>query len=327
MISKTWIVLPLVAVGAALGGYYYWQTHIASQLPENIASSNGRIEANQINIATKLAGRVSEVLVQEGDMVDMGQVVARLDSVQLTAQLKSSEAVVRRLERVQDEAKSSVDRYKSQLDLAEQMLDRTKKLHDEGFASTEKLQQRHSEFQSAHAAYISSLANVEQSIEAINAAEQEARRVRSLFEDTILAAPLRGRVQYRLTEPGEVLAAGGNIVTLLDLADVYMTIFLPADEAGRVAIGGPARIILDPVPQYVIPATVSFVATQAQFTPRTVETAEEREKLMFRVKIRIDPTLLRKHEDRVKAGVRGVAYVSLSGTNDWPDYLRVKLPE
>jgi HlyD family secretion protein len=324
---KSWIVLSLVVVFAALGSYYYWSVHIASQLPAYIASSNGRIEANQVNIATKLAGRITELYVREGDMVDKDQVLARLDSRQLAAQLKTVEAEERRLERAEEEAKSSVDRYKSQLELAEQMLERTRKLHAEGFATTEKLQQRNTEYQSAHAAYMSALSGVDQSVEAINAAKQEVRRVGSLLGDTIISSPIRGRVQYRLAEPGEVLPAGGNLLTLLDLADVYMTVFLPARDAGRLAIGSDARLVLDPVPDYVIPAKVSFVATQAQFTPRTVETADEREKLMFRVKISIDPSLLRKYESRVKAGVRGIAYVNLEVDGEWPETLQIKLPE
>ena len=106
-----------------------------------------------------------------------------------------------------------------------------------------------------------------------------------------------------------------------------MTVFLPAQIVGQLAVGDEARIVLDPVPQYVIPAQISFVAAQAQFTPKSVETAEERAKLMFRVKLTIDPGLLRKYEDRVKAGVRGLAYVRVSGDLDWPGNLQVKLPE
>ena len=117
---------------------------------------------------------------------------------------------------------------------------------------------------------------------------------------------------YRLAEPGEVLAAGGKVLTVLELTDVYMTIFLPTALAGRIAVGSEARIVLDAVPQYVIPATVSFVAARAQFTPKDVETRTEREKLMFRVKVRIDPELLTKYRDQVKTGLPGVAYVRLN---------------
>jgi len=84
-----------------------------------------------------------------------------------------------------------------------------------------------------------------------------------------------------VAQPGEVLPAGGKILTILDLSDVYMTFFLPETLAGRVAIGAETRVVLDAAPQYVFPAKVSFVASVAQFTPKTVETATERQKLVF----------------------------------------------
>jgi HlyD family secretion protein len=324
---KRWGVIVVVIAVLGGGGYYYWKTEIAARLPDGIVASNGRIEATQINIATKLAGRVTEITVNEGDMVEKGQVLARLDADAVTAQLKSAEANVRRLMRSREEAEASAKSYQSQLKLAGQMLDRARKLNKESFASVETLQQRTTEFHAAEAAYTSALARVAETTEAINAAEQDVLQVKTLFDDTVLTAPIRGRVQYRLVEPGEVVAAGGNLLTILNLADVYMTVFLPADEAGPLAIGSDARLILDPVPQYVIPAKVSFVAADAQFTPKAVETAEERAKLMFRVKISIDPTLLRKYEERVKAGVRGIAYVRIPPADSWPVGLQVALPE
>lgn len=84
---------------------------------------------------------------------------------------------------------------------------------------------------------------------------------------------------------------------------------------------------LDPVPEYVIPATVSFVATEAQFTPKTVETAEERQKLMFRVKLQVDPKVLERYHRQVKTGVRGIGFVRTSPSIAWPDNLVVKLPQ
>jgi HlyD family secretion protein len=113
---------------------------------------------------------------------------------------------------------------------------------------------------------------------------------------------------------------------MVDLVDVYMTFFLPANQAGRVVLGQEARLVLDAVPQYVIPARVSYVASVAQFTPKTVETASEREKLMFRVKARIDPELLKKYMTAVKTGVPGMAYLRLDQEAVWPEQLDVKVP-
>jgi HlyD family secretion protein len=84
---------------------------------------------------------------------------------------------------------------------------------------------------------------------------------------------------------------------------------------------------LDPFPQYVIPAKVSFVAADAQFTPKSVETVEEREKLMFRIKLQIDPSLLGKYHNQVKTGLRGMGFVHTDSAQPWSNDLAVKLPQ
>ena len=160
---------------------------------------------------------------------------------------------------------------------------------------------------------------------AIAAAAARIERIRADVTDSTLITPIRGRVLYRVAEPGEVLPAGGKVVTVLELSDVYMTIFLPTEEAGRTVIGAEGRIVLDAAPHLVIPAAVSFVAPRAQFTPKEVETRTEREKLMFRVKVRIDPDLLAKNVEKVKTGLPGVAYVRLDPNAEWPERLHVKL--
>ena len=168
---------------------------------------------------------------------------------------------------------------------------------------------------------------ITKAIAAIDASLASIEKIKTLIADGMLKSPIAGRVLYRLAEPGEVLAAGGKVLTVLELTDVYMTIFLPTALAGRIAVGSEARIVLDAVPQYVIPATISFVAARAQFTPKDVETRTEREKLMFRIKVRIDPELLAKYRDQVKTGLPGVAYVRLTANAAWPEPLHVRLPK
>ncbi|WP_139323409.1 HlyD family efflux transporter periplasmic adaptor subunit, partial [Roseomonas sp. TAS13] len=158
------------------------------------------------------------------------------------------------------------------------------------------------------------------------AAQANAAQVRTLLDDTVLTAPRAGRVLYRLLRSGEVVAAGGRVATLIDPSDVSMIVFLPAEQAGRLAYGAEARLVLDPVPQYVLPAIVSFVAPEAQFTPRQVETAQERGNLMFRVKLRLPASLLQAHIEQVKTGVRGLGFVRLDTTQPWPERLQVRLP-
>jgi len=161
---------------------------------------------------------------------------------------------------------------------------------------------------------------------AIAAAQATIARIDADITDSELRAPRDGRVQYRVAQPGEVLGAGGKVLNMVDLSDVYMTFFLPEQAAGRVALGQDVRIILDAAPQYVIPAKVSFVASTAQFTPKTVETASERQKLMFRVKAQISPALLQQHLTQVKTGLPGVAWLKLDADAAWPANLEVRVP-
>ncbi len=175
----------------------------------------------------------------------------------------------------------------------------------------------------ANAALQAANIKVVESEAAIEAANARIERLQAQMDDSELVAPRDGRVLYRLAESGEVLGAGGKVVTLLDLTDVFMTIFLPTADATLVDVGSEARILLDARPDLAIPARVSFVAARSQFTPREVETRTEREKLMFRVKVKIDPRLLEKYAERVKTGVPGAAYVQLDPEVDWPEYLQV----
>ncbi|PRH84801.1 efflux transporter periplasmic adaptor subunit [Labrys okinawensis] len=304
-----------------------WNGSGRAALPADIASSNGRIEAEHVLVAAKFAGRVAEVLVEEGQTVEAGSVVARMDVTDLQAQLAGTRAQVRRAEKTIAEAEAALAQRESELVLAHQELDRASTLATRGYGTTQQLDLRRSQLNVAEAAKKAGIANLDEANAAADAARAEVARVSSLVDDAVLTAPRRGRIEYKLVQSGEVVAAGAPVVTLLDLSDVYMTIFLPSRAAGRLALGDEARIILDAAPDYVVPATVSFVATDAQFTPKAVETADEREKLMFRVKLRIAPTLLRQYEARVKTGVRGVAYVRTSQTAAWPDRLVVKLPQ
>jgi len=121
-----------------------------------------------------------------------------------------------------------------------------------------------------------------------------------------------------------VLPAGGKVLALIDLSDVYMYVCLPESVAGKVPLGADARIVLDAVPEYPIRAVVSYVSPSAQFTPKTVETAEERHNLTFRVKLQIDKKRLRQYEPFVKTGIPGMGYVRYDSGAEWPPMLQYK---
>jgi HlyD family secretion protein len=312
-------------IAAAVAGLGWWYMKPAP-LPPGLTVANGRIEATQIDIASKLPGRVRDVLVVEGDFVEQGHVVATMDTQALQAELHQAEAQVTQAQNAVATARAIVAQRQSELAYAQSTLKRSEDLVAKGFVSPQKLDADRSAMLTAQAALLAARSQVVQARSAIDAAQAAAQRIGVDIADSVLRAPRDGRVQYRLAEPGEVLAGGGKVVSLLDLSDVYMTLFLPETVAGKLAIGAEARLVLDAAPQYVIPAKVSFVAAEAQFTPKTVETSSERQKLTFRVKAHIDRDLLRQYRTRVKTGMPGVAYVPITPNVLWPDTLQVKLP-
>ena len=296
-------------------------------LPAGFASANGRIESEKVEIATKWPGRIAEVLVKEGDIVEQGQVLARIEVTDTKAQMLAAQAQERRAEQARTLAEAVIAQRESERILAMQELARAEALFAKGFASAEIQDLRRSAVNVADAALNAAKASQADAIGAIDAARAEIARIQSVLDDMELKAPRRGRIEYKLAQAGEVLGAGSRVLTLIDLTDLYMTVFVPSDVAALLAYNDDARLIIDAIPQYVVPAKVSFVASEAQFTPKTVETKEEREKLMFRVKLSLPPDLLRKYEKEAKTGVRGMAYLRVARDKSWPENLAVKLPQ
>ena len=161
----------------------------------------------------------------------------------------------------------------------------------------------------------------------VDAAKAVAEEISTSIDDGELSSTVFGRVLYRLAEPGEVLGNGGKILTLVNYENIYMEVFLPAHQAHLVNVGSEARLKLD-IWDFGIPAMVSFVSPESQFTPKQVETTSERDKLMFRVKVRASQELIMHNIERIKAGLRGVAYLHLDGfpEPDW-SFLKDMPPE
>jgi HlyD family secretion protein len=354
-LNKTWLLRMAIVAVVAGAAFLAWQYLQPKRLPEGIAAGNGRLEAVEIDVAAKTAGRIQEILVDEGDFVTAGQLLARMDTAVLEAQLREAEAQRERARIGVETAQSQVTQRQSErtaaqavvaqrdaeLDAAQRRLVRTEALAPSGTVPLQTLDDDRARCEGAKAAVSAAQAQratAESAIgfakseviaarSAVDAAIATSQRIQADIDDSALRSPRDGRVQYRVAQPGEVLSAGGVVLNLVDLGDVYMTFYLPTKASGRVAIGAEVRLVLDAAPQYVIPAQISFVADVAQFTPKTVETAEERQKLMFRVKARIDPDLLKQHLRQVKTGLPGMAYVRLNQQAEWPPQLKVRLPQ
>lgn len=314
----------LWVVVLCLAGSLYYYSEKQRHVPDYIAASNGRIEAQTVDVATRSGGRVQTVDVEEGSMVKEGDIVATIDLNHMAAQLEGAKANVRGAMKQEQEAAADVAKAKSALTLAEKEYARLSRLVKEGAVSRSRTDQALNDKNAAKSSLGASEQRLLAAKETVAAARAEVDRQQDLLQDKDLKAPRAGRVLYKLVEPGEVVGNGGKIVTLIDLTDVYLTAFYPTEVAGKLHLGDEARIIVDAMPDVVIPAYISYVSPEAQFTPRQVETKSEREKMTFRVKVRIPAPLLRKHLDMVKTGVPGDAYVRTEKDAPWPDFLTVR---
>jgi HlyD family secretion protein len=315
------VAIIIVAAGGGAAAYLYLSK---PALPPGFAGGNGRLEAKQVDIATKYPGRIKTVLADEGDTVDAGQIVATMDTEPLEAQLREAEAKIREAQDNRRTALAEVAVKQSELAFSEKQYKRSKELVVRGAVSEQERDIDLSRLEVARSAVIGAKAQAVRTQSAIDAATAESERLKAEIKDSVLKAPIRGRVQNRLAEPGEVLGGGGKVLALVDLSDVYMYVFLPSLDAGKVALGSEARIVLDAAPDYPIRAQVSFVSPSAQFTPKTVETAEERHNLTFRVKLQLDANRLRQFEPFVKVGIPGMGYVRFDSGLPWPPMLEVK---
>jgi len=317
------ISVVIVAVAAAVTA---WVVLSNRGLPEGFTGSNGRLEAREVDIAAKYPGRLKQVLADEGDTVTAGQVVATIDTEPLEAQLRSAEARIREAQDNLRSANAQVRVNRAEYDYAAKQYQRSKALVTTGAVSEQERDVDLAKADAAQAALTSAQAQAVRAQSAIDAATGEAERLKAEISDNTLKAPVRARVESRMAEPGEVLGPGGRVLSTYDLSDVYMYIFLPTDAVGKVALGSEARIVLDALPEYPIRAFVSYVSSTAQFTPKTVETAEERHNLSFRVKLQIPPERLRPYEKLVKAGIPGMGYVRFDQRAQWPPNLQLKPP-
>jgi HlyD family secretion protein len=313
-------LLAALAVGGFFG-FKYWR-EMQAALPKGIASGNGRIEAKLVDVAAKEALRVKEVLVDEGQLVGPNDVLVRLDTATLESQLAEANANVAAAEERSAIAKSAIVKSKSEVELAEIELDRARRLFEQNAGSKQDFDQRDSAVKVTKAALGEAEASLRTAKQQIEVAEKNVATIQTRIDDATLTSPVRGRVLYRLAEPGEVLSPGGKALTLVNLEDIYMEIFLPSEEAAKLKVGDEARLTLDHAPGRAAKGHVSFVSPKAQFTPKQVETRSERDKLMFRVKVQVPEELVSAYIENIKTGVRGIAYVKVDESAVWPDWLQ-----
>lgn len=274
-------------------------------------SASGTVEATEADLGFQVPGRIEEIVLREGDAVSGGEVVAYLDATEIravrdaaVAQERAATARLRELERGARpeelaQAESALASARARADEARREAERARTLFEGGAVSRQALDRAETALATAEAAARQAedqAALVRQgprteTLDAQRAMVEQARaqvaRADAGLGFTRLQAPFPGVVSLRHREPGEVVQPGAPVVSVLDPADRWVRIYVPEDRLGRVRIGMPARIVADTWPDRVYEGEVVYIGSQAEFTPRNVQTAEERTKLVYPVKVRI----------------------------------------
>lgn len=347
------VLLAVLLAAAVGGGWWLYQQQESTALPDFVFHSNGRLELNRLDVASLYPGRVERVLVAEGDAVKANEVLVELSSAQSSGQLAAAQAATLRAAELVQRARAGVTQaqqavaradaeiaaYRQQQKVAKLELDNAKQMRREDLVSASELAKRQADFEratasvkAAQAARAEAQAAVAQGQAAVAEAEAgvkqataQADTAASADADMAIRSPLTARVEYRLVEPGTVIGAGSRVISLLDPADVSMNVFLPNATVGGLRVGDEARLVLDGI-DAVFPAQVSFIASEAQFTPKAVETADEREKLVFRVKLKVSADVAQRYDRLLKGGMTGDGYVRRDSSQAWPLALEVRLP-
>ena len=304
--SRVW----LSAAGTAcLAGLFFLSCR--SQKETGAISASGTIEAVEVSVAAKTSGQVKNVFVEEGARVQTGDQLAVVDSDSLAIQLRQAEAGVDLAEsqlqlllkgaRVEDvrQTEEAAKQAEANLFLAGEDLKRIRSLFEKESATAKMKQDAEARCQVAQAQHeaaeqallkIRKLSRPEE-VRAAQARLAQAEAGRDLLKKTIadatIISPTSGIVTHKAVEPGEFVGPGTPLLTISDLDNVRLNIYITEVELGRVRLGQRAEIRIDSHPDRALSGTVVFISPEAEFTPKNVQTREERIKLVYRVKIEI----------------------------------------
>lgn len=313
------ILAGAVLLALAAGGYWAWHHFMRrAELPEWVLRSNGRIEMTRTDIAVKYPGRLASLTVREGDVVQAGQILAAQDESDVLAQLDAARASRERalggLARAQGEQAA----HRSQAELARLNWSETAGLHARDMVSDVELKQRNLALAGETGGLEAASGAIGEARGAIAQADAQIRLVSAIRADLHIRSPGPGRVEYRIAEPGTMMAPGGKLLSIINPEDVYLTIFVPSAVVSRIRIGDEARILPQGFTR-ALPARVGFVSPEAQFTPKYVETANERDNLSYRVKLQIPVEVARRFAGVLKAGMTADGFVRTDPGKAWPD--------
>jgi HlyD family secretion protein len=303
-------LIPVVVLIAVVTAAFLWWRGRSGAENTRLEAS-GTVEATQVDLGFQLPGRLAGVVPREGDEVNVGDTLATLDQSELNArlgsaraQLAAAEARLVELERGSrpeeiTSAAAAVDAAREREQEAAAEAARAGRLFQGGAISRQAFDQAETALAVARAARVQaeqalSIAREGPRAETVNAQRAQVQQaganveqVEAALEQSVIVSPFGARVTVRHREPGEVVPAGAPVVTLLDPSDRWVRIYVPENQIGRVSVGQAAEVRASTFPDRVYPGEVVFIGDVAEFTPRNVQTPEERTRLVYPVKVRI----------------------------------------
>jgi HlyD family secretion protein len=313
---KRFLVYIIIIIVAIVFGYYSYNYYILekTRIPESFIKVNGRIEGNIITAATKIPGRIEEIHFKEGDDVEKGQLLAVLSSDELSAQKRAASALIKqyfyKLKSSRAQAKKAkANRIKKEMDLH-----RMQNLFDKKVISETRLENYQLAYNIAISDERSAFDNVLVVKEALQRAKAQLEEIEARLSDTRIVAPINGTIVTKITNIGEVLSPGGLIALIVDLNSLYLKAFVPEPQIGKVKLNLPAQIFVDAYPNKPFSAIVRYISSRAEFTPKEVQTQEERVKLVYAIKIYLN----KNPEHMLTPGMPADAIIRWKGNEEWP---------
>lgn len=304
-IKKILLILFIVAIFCSIGFFEY--KNFFAKNNDNIITGNGRVEAREVAVSAKFGGKIVELKVNEGDYVKKDQLLAVIDSRALEADIEAQKAksneILKQISAVDAEIKAT----NSDITFYTKELNRTKALIKQNFASQLELDKNNNALDKTKAKLNSLIAN-KNSLQASYKSLLATIKAQEInLSDMKIYSPINGVVLYKLVENGEMISNGSRMFIMYNPDDLYMTIYMPSENAGQVKLGEKATVKLDAYKNKTFPATITFIADNAEFTPKEVETQKERQKLVFRVKLTFDDNSNRE----AKPGMPGDGYIEI----------------
>jgi HlyD family secretion protein len=353
------VVILVVAIGAAA-----YMLLGSEEFPEGLIQVNGRMEGDRISVASLYQGRVETLEAREGELVEKGDILVRLEDERTRAQLGQAQEAVNRLQKLLEARERSLDVFRREVPLrisqarqaltaAESRLEeaealevqqgrdaaRFRELAGKDIVARQRSEEATLAWIEAKQGLEAAKADVERvreeladallGPERIAARERElasvrselaqarerVAEVRSIIDDLVVRAPATGMLTTRLIDVGETVTAGGALYELVNLDRLYLKAYVSQEDIGKVAIGQPARIYVDAFPDRHFPATLRFIASEAEFTPKEIQTKQERAKLVYEVRLYLDEN----PEDRLTPGIPADAVIKWREDAAWAE--------